>query len=470
LWFARSAQIAATNAALYNLGVTYKDSNQPHLALPPLTRVVEQAPDFTAARHALAIALIMAGRPYAAIIELNCLLALDPMRADFIRLKSLALKHQSRLAESIDQTRRLGTIDPNDLAALSEILVTNGFRSEIGIEEHAAQFRYFGQRLASIPPLSDFADRDRDPDRILHVGYVAPRLHRGVLAPNLAPVFEHHRADHVRVSVYAHVPTPDSQTRRMRQAVDHWIDIYGHDDQAVARRILADKVDILIQVVGHFADNRLGVFAYRPAPIQVTYLAQSLTSGMYQLDYMIADRYLNAGNRLTQFCTEKIIELPGGFQTTEIEQRPPIGPPPSIANGFITFGCFNNPAKISAATLGLWAKVLHAIPHSRLLIKGLAIGEAETRRFILEKWAFDGFPTERVDYLPWLDAGEYLSAHDCVDIALDTYPFSGGRTTFDALWMGVPTITLIGEPTGGRLSYDTLMLIGADELCAQTKN
>ena len=319
---------------------------------------------------------------------------------------------------------------------------------------------------------SPFADRRStrhantpDPERRLRVGYFLPS--NITLAKNIEPVFKAHRRDRVSVHVYAHVPNSNEVTRRLEALADSWTFVHGLSDDQLAARITGDGIDILVDPVGHWTGNRLLVSARKPAPIQVSYLSQGLTTGLSAMDYTIGDRWLNFDGAMQSFATEKVVELPGGFEVKAPYWDLPVGEAPSMANGFITFASFNNPAKISDASLKLWAAVLDHVSEARLLIKGKWLDRPEKRAFLSKRLEDFGIPAGGVDLLGFAPGPDHLGVHNRADIMLDTIPFSGGQTTIDALWMGVPVVTLIGDTVYGRFSYSHLARTGVPELAAK---
>ena len=288
------------------------------------------------------------------------------------------------------------------------------------------------------------------------------------LAKNIEPVFKAHRRDRVSVHVYAHVPNSNEVTRRLEALADSWTFVHGLSDDQLAARIAGDGIDILVDPVGHWAGNRLLVSARKPAPIQVSYLSQGLTTGLSAMDYTIGDRWLNFDGAMQSFATEKVVELPGGFEVKALCWDLPVGEAPSMANGFITFASFNNPAKISDASLKLWAAVLDHVSEARLLIKGKWLDRPEKCAFLSKRLEEHGIPAERTDLRGFVLEGDHLEVHNLVDIALDTVPFTGGRTTVDALWMGVPVVSLAGETFISRMSGSIPHHAGLGNLAVDT--
>ncbi|MBF0587529.1 MAG: tetratricopeptide repeat protein [Magnetococcales bacterium] len=409
------------------------------------------------------------GRMVEAEQALRASLALQPGHADRLGNLGGVLKHQARMSEAAACYRQVLAIQPEHRATLSNLLVSMPFMSQFNGEAVLAQARHTGA-IFEAPHRSYWPSRhanDPDPERRLKIGYLSPNLARHVLVYSLEPVLAAHDARQVEIYIYAHVPRPDAVTERLRGLVDHWTFVHTLSDDEIAARIVADEIDILIDPMGHWADNRLPVFARKPAPIQIAFQCQGMTSGLSAMDYAIGDRWLNRDGAMQAHATEKIIELEGGFQVTGFDQAPAIGAPPSEQAGCVTLGVFTNPAKLSDRLLHLWAEILTALPTARLLLKGKFLDLPEIQQRLQTRLAEYGVDTARLEILGLVAETEHLALYQRVDLALDTLPFVGGRTSAESLWMGIPTVTLIGETLYGRYTYSHLSRIGAPELAAR---
>jgi len=496
--FERAVALAPDHAAAHiNLGGVLLRLGRFEAAVPRLRRAVVLAPERSEPHANLGLALLKQGQAEAAVACLRQAAALAPDNPEAHANLAAALQGLDRLDEAADSFRRALDLRPeaaglrNDLGAVlsalgrldeavacfrravaddpegrqgsSNLMVTLPFIGDA--DAVYAEARRFGARFAGIEPLARIVDPD--PERPLRIGYLTPSLRTHALVPYLEPVFRAQRRLANSVHVYANVPDPDEVTWRLKDLVDSWTFVHDQSDDDVAARIAADGIDILIDPMGHWSGNRLPVFARRPAPVQVSYLCQGLTTGLAAIDYAIGDAWLNQGGAMRRHCVEQVVELPGGFQVTAFDDATVIGTPPIEANGFVTFGSFNNPEKLSDPCLDLWAAVLAAVPTSRLLIKGPGIERPALRSLLLERLARRGVAAERIETVGWIAGGGFLEVYNRVDIVLDTVPFSGGRTTVDALWMGVPVVTAIGDSVYGRYSYSHLARIGAPELAAR---
>lgn len=456
----------------HNLGVALDALVRPREAHANLKRAIILQPGYADAHNALGVVSRKNGQIGKAEAQFRLALSIQPQLIDAYDNLAGLLKDASQLAEAVACYRRALAIQPDHARIRSNLLVTLPFMSDIDGPTLFAEARRFGD-LAEEPFLRDSAKgprhgNDRDPERRLRVGYLSPALSAHVLTPYIEPVLKAHRRDRVSVHVYAHVPQPDAMTWRLKEASDSWTFVHDLSDDAVAERIRRDGIDILVEPMGHWADNRLTVFARRPAPVQVSYLCQGMTTGLSSIDYVIGDPWLNAGGAMQRFATEQVVTLRNGFQVCAYDQEPPVAAPPCAAAGVVTFGSFNNPAKLSDESLRLWKRVLDRVADARLLVKGKGLELAQHRDRLAARLTEHGIPPERTATLGLLPGTEHLAAYNRIDIVLDTTPFTGGRTTVDALWMGVPVVTLVGDTILGRFSHSHLMRIGFPELVADT--
>jgi protein O-GlcNAc transferase len=319
-------------------------------------------------------------------------------------------------------------------------------------------------------PRPDAYDNDRSPGRRLKIGYVSPDFRSHSVAHFLRPLLQSHNRSAVEVFCYAEVSWPDAATKRFEQLADHWTKTVGISDEALAKRIRSDGIDILVDLAGHSAKNRLPVFARKPAPVQVTWLGYPNTTGLKAIDYRLVDAVTDPEGEADAFASETLVRLPGGFLCYGLrDEAPTLTTPPCLSNGFVTFGSFNNPAKLSTTTLDAWAQVLTGLPTARLLLKGGPFADAASRALYLERLAGRGVAADRVELVGWLsDDKAHLALYDRVDVALDPFPYNGTTTTCEALSMGVPVVTLRGDRHAGRVGASLLTQIGSTDLIADS--
>src|SRR5262249_25869327 len=302
--------------------------------------------------------------------------------------------------------------------------------------------------------------------RLLRIGYVSPDFRQHSVAYFLEPLLRGHDRQQVEVFCYGDVARPDSVTTHLQELADHWLVTVGTSHQALAERIRTDRIDILVDVAGHTAGNRLLVFARKPAPVQVTWLGYPNTTGLKAIDYRLVDAVTDPAGEADAWASESLVRLEGGFLCYgALTDAPAPTLPPCLGTGTITFGSFNNPAKVSAATFDAWAKLLSRLPQARLLLKGTPFADAATRALFLARLDERGVAAERVDLMGSVSsATQHLALYHRMDIALDPFPFNGTTTTCEALWMGVPVITLRGHRHAGRVGASLLTQIGLTDL------
>jgi predicted O-linked N-acetylglucosamine transferase (SPINDLY family) len=283
----------------------------------------------------------------------------------------------------------------------------------------------------------------------------------------LIPLFQHHAPSVVEFFLYSSVDRPDFATEQYRAiAGDRFRDIRRMDDESAAELVRRDRIDILVDLALHGAGNRLLLFARKPAPVQMTWVGYAGTTGLDMINYRITDPYFDPPGTDLGLYAETSLRLPESYWCYDsLERDLPVGPLPAGTAGFITFGCLNSPRKIHAGVLSLWARVLHAVPGSRLFVYIDEHAQEAVRRTIEAA----GVRPERVDFGGRVSRRAYLERYHRIDIVLDTFPFAGGTTSLDAIWMGVPFVTLSGEPTLQRAGVSIAMNLGLPELVATSE-
>jgi protein O-GlcNAc transferase len=309
---------------------------------------------------------------------------------------------------------------------------------------------------------------DRSPNRRLRIGYVSSDLRQHPVGFFFAPVFAHHDKEAFELIGYAGVGHPDALTAQCQACADRWHEVTALSDEALAERIRTDCIDILVDLSGHTRGHRLLTFARKPAPVQVTAGGHYDTTGMTAIDYLISDCFHTPAGA-ERYFSEALIRLPHDYICyAPPEYAPAVAPSPLARHGYVTFGCFNNLAKVTPEVIALWAKILKALPGARLRLQTRELGDSATgaRYHALFKEA--GVATSRIELHGHLPHRQLLEAYGEIDIALDPFPYSGGLTTCEALWMGVPVITLTGNTFAGRHSTSHLSNVGLPELITTT--
>jgi predicted O-linked N-acetylglucosamine transferase (SPINDLY family) len=309
-------------------------------------------------------------------------------------------------------------------------------------------------------------NHDRDADRRLRIGYVSPDLRDHVVGRFMLPLLANHDHQRFEIFCYADVARADAMTERLRSHADCWRNTAGLSDEQLARAVRDDRIDILIDLTMHMAGSRLLAFARKPAPVQVTYLAYCGTTGLEAMDYRLTDPHLDPPDATDEYV-EQSIRLP---RTYWCYQPPDDAPevsslPMTRAGGRVTFGCLNNFSKVSQPTIETWAELLRAIPDARLILHAHA---GAHRQRLLTRLGELGIDTGRIEFVGFAPTASYLATYHRIDVALDPFPYAGGTTTCDALWMGVPVVTLAGRTAVGRGGASILTNLGLPELVARS--
>jgi len=307
------------------------------------------------------------------------------------------------------------------------------------------------------------------PDRRLRIGYLSPDFRAHSVAYFIEPILSFHDPDTCEVTCYSNVVSPDLVTDRLTGLPDHWRNIVGLSDERVADLIRSDRIDILVDLAGHTANNRMPLFARKPAPVQVTYLGYPNTTGLPTMDYRVTDESADPTGQTERLHTEELIRLPEGFLCYRPpENAPEVSSLPALGTGNITFGSFNNRAKITPEIVEDWSTILRSVPGSRLILKAKALNDKGTRQTLWEMFSGNDVVQKRVELIGYLPFEQHLQLYNRIDIGLDTFPYHGTTTTCEALWMGVPVITLAGETHVSRVGVSLLSRVGLPELIAES--
>lgn len=424
------------------------------------------APDFAEAHFALGLLAHDAGRLDEAIACYRHVLALSPADARCLNNLGDALGRMARLDEALLCYRRALVVNPSFDVARSNFIMAHHYGEDFSATDIRALAQDFGRRFEDIPLRADF---DRSPDRPLTVGFVSSDFRQHPVGHFLAGVLAARDHARFRAVCFSNATMVDAMTDRLVADSDGWVNIAGLDDEAAAERVRTAGIDILVDLSGHTAGNRLALFARRPAPLQLSWLGYFGTTGLSAMDYVIADRFVAPPDRDGDF-SETVLRLPGCY----LCYRPPVpdlkpGPFPALGTGSVTFGSFNNPAKLRPRVVALWSEILKQIDGSRLFLKYQAFGEASCRAHFTAAFRRHGIGADRLIFEGHSPLAEALAAYRRIDIALDPFPFGGGTTTADALWMGVPLVALAGDRWSGRISLSILETLGLADLVAATE-
>lgn len=451
-----------------NLGNAFRDEAALDEALASYRRALAIKPDYVEAFNNLGMTLTDKAEFDEAIESFAQALALKPDFAEAHGNLANVLKHQGRLEEALESYERVVALKPDFADAYSNLLLTQHYSDRISSAGLFAAARGYGDRFASISAAEASFPNDRAPKRRLRIGYVSGDFQQHPVGFLLAHVLEAHDHAGFEIFCYANSATVDDVTKRLKRSADHWRDIVGLSDADCVAMIQRDGIDILIDLSGHSAKHRLPLFALRPAPVQASWLGYFGTTGLPAMDYcLMDDAAAPPGDE--RWFTEAIVRLPyGRFCYAPPTYAPDPVDPPSLRRGYVTFGSFNNIAKIGAGVVKLWAEVLHDAPGSRLLLKWKSFGNERVRQNFASAFQAAGVAPERLELRGFSPHAEMLAQYSDIDVALDPLPFGGGLTSCEALWMGVPVVTLPGDRPASRQTVGFLDLVGLSDCAARS--
>jgi len=453
--------------AHYNLGLALAEQGKHEEAEACYKQALRYKPDYAAALNGLAAAHKDQGQFDEAIALQEQALRIQPGYAVALNGLATAYKNQGRLDEAIACFRKAMAAQPELPFIHSNLLQTllyhGGYEPEAVFAEHLRWAAKFGASPAVHRPLQPIP---RDPGRRLRIGYSSPDFCEHVLGRYSEAVIAAHDRAQFEVFCYANVSHPDARTQRIKASADHWRSVVWLSDAQAADLIRQDQIDLLIDLAGHTGGNRLGVFAQKPAPIQVTHLGYAATTGLAAVDYRLSDAHYDPPGRTEQYFTEKLVRLPEVQWCYLPPLEPAVGPVPARRTGQVTFGSFNSLCKVTKQVIDLWAQILKGLPGSRIVVLAGA-GSAGDER-VLAAFARHGVDQARVTLVGRQSQEAFYGLHQGVDICLDTFPFSGGFTTADALWMGVPVVSLAGAASASRQGVAVLNLVGLGDLATET--
>jgi len=455
-------------AARFNLGAVHAAAGRPVEAIACYEAVLAARPTHAEAALNLADVLRRGHRYDEALAVLDAALRHHPEAAHLWASRGNVLKILDRLDEAEASYEKAVERAPDDDAAWGNALLCGLYVPDRPPEETLARHRAWGERVAARTPPPGPHTNDRDPDRPLKVGYLSPDFCSHAVASFLEPVLAHHDPAAVVPYAYASVTRPDAVTARLKALVPNWRDVHGVPDAEVAERVRADGIDLLIDLAGHTGGSRLPVLAYKPAPVQATYLGYPATTGLATVDWRLTDAWADPEGAEAH-GVEKPARIEGGFCCYRPpDAAPEVGPPPALSAGHVTFGSLTNTIKVNARVVALWAEVLKAVPGSRLLLRRASFESAAVRDRVTAAFSDAGIDPERVECRTGADTDQrgYLATYHRIDVGLDTFPYAGHTTTCESLWMGVPVVTLAGDAFAGRVGVSVMRMAGLDDLVA----
>ena len=433
-------------------------------------RALLLAPQHTEAYNNLGYVYKEMGQIGAAVAAFQATLALQPDQAEAYSNLGSALKDQGLHAQAATAFRQAVILKPHFACAETNLafLLTN--LPEVSATAICAAHRAWGERHGRpLLPVPLRHDNLPEPDKRLRVGFVSPDFRTHSVAYFFEPLVRALDRSQVAVHAYAEVPTPSPTTYRLKALCDGWCWTVGLDDAALAAQIRRDGIDILVDLAGHTGGSRILAFARKPAPVQATWLGYPATTGLAAIDYRVTDALADPPGTEDE-AVETLIRLPGGFLCYQgSPEAPPVSPPPCTQGRPFTFGSFNNLSKLTEATLAAWTAILRARPDAQLFLKCKQLTDPQTQTLYRQRFARQGIDPARIRMHAWTPEPEdHLHLYAQVDLALDTFPYNGTTTTCEALWMGVPVVTLTGDRHAARVGKTLLTRIGRPELVTGT--
>ena len=463
----KAIQINPDYAEAYNnRGIALEQLGQLDEALQSYNKVIQLKPNSADAYTNRGSTLSKLGRLDGALRSHDQAIQFRPDCAEAFNNRGNTLKELGRLNEGMKNFSKAIQLKPDYAGAYSNFLLALNYTSNHSAFNRIAMARKFGEIVKKKAQSHSSPYQSPPMPGRLRVAFVSGDLRNHPIGYFLESILSSIDPSRIDVIAYPTTHTIDALSERIKPFFSKWKSIYAQKDEAAANLINADGVHVLIDLSGHTADNRLPVFAYKPAPVQVSWLGYFATTGLNEMDYLLGDPYVTPPKYDNQFI-EKVWRLP--------ETRWCFTPPnvdielsvlPALSHGYVTFGCFNNLIKVNDKVVELWAKMLDAIPNSRLLLKAKQFRDLVTRESVIQRFIAQGINSNRIMLEGPEDRQKYFAAYNRIDITLDPFPFTGGTTSIESLWMGVPLVTLAGGSLVSRQGVGVLMNAGLPDWIA----
>jgi len=450
--------------AFSNLGSLLREAGRLKEAKEVCQRSIEVVPLFSEGYANLGTSFTELNILMLGIRAFQTAVLLEPNFAGFYSNFGNALKEIGDLVGAIAAYRKAMAIDPDLAEANSNLVFSHYYREDFSGTQILEEARNFAQHYELNAFKFNFYNVP-ERGRRLRIGYVSGDFRRHSVGYFLEPLFLNHDKSAVEIYCYANNLQNDEVTAQLRSHAHQWRCVFGMSDDVFADIVVADRIDVLVDLSGHTALNRLRLFTRRPAPVQVTWLGCPGTTGLSSIDYRLVDNTTDPQGETDSHASERLVRLPGCFVCYGPPQDAPEPKFIRKKNDPIVFGSFNNPSKLSPATIDVWAQILAKVPDARLLLKGRPFGDPEAQGLYLSRFAERGIGTDRITLVGHVEsAAHHLELYSQVDIALDPFPYNGTTTTCEALWMGVPVVALMGDRHSSRVSASLLSEIGLNEL------
>lgn len=464
--FDKAIEIDSTFALAYNnLANALQGLKEHDKAITNLEKAYSLEPDNVGILNNLGVAYSQSSLYTKSIEYYEKALKLDPKYGDVYQNIGISLEGLGRFNEAANYFKKALEIDPENDFAYTGYLFCLNYNTDLKEETIFEEHQKWGKSLITeTSPSRKFNYNHAK----LRIGYLSPDLRAHPVSFFIESIFEHHDNNHFDTYVYHDHLLSDKVTQVLQQHVENWRDVARLKDNELAKKILDDEIDILVELAGHTATNRMKILANRIAPIQINYLGYPNTTGLHTIDYRITDHWADPEGLTEKLHTEKLYRLPDGFLCYKPPvNSPDIHPVPAINNHNITFGCFNNSKKINAKVIKVWASVLNQVKGSRLILKSQQYKDEKLKDYFLSIFNKHNIESSRIEFISKSeDFYNHLDLYNRIDIALDPFPYNGTTTSCEALWMGVPVIALCGNVHRGRVGFSLLSQLDlADELC-----
>ena len=471
-YFNRVIELAPDKAATYNnLGNALFSLGRGDEAVDAFNAAIQRRASFPEAFSNLGTTLKLIGKISEAVEALSTALTIDPNFADAHNNLGNIYRERGLTAEAIAFYRKAVDLRPDFFVAHSNLIFSMQYDAGFSKEERFVAALAFGQTL----PEATFTyseERFSHPKDRLCIGFVSPDLRVHPIAyflENILSALSVRRPATLETVLYSTSPAEDHVSGRLRALSNSWQAVAGMSDAVLARKIHDDGIDILIDMSGHTAQNRLSMFALKPAPVQVSWTGYFATTGVPSMDYFLSDMWLAPPSEDAYFL-EKLWRIPSNACFTPPDVTLNVEAIPVLTNGYVTFGCFNHRSKISPEVVSVWARILTAVPSSRLFLKSGVYEDEAVRTEMLNQFILGGVPADRLRFEGQSPRDEYLACYNEVDICLDPFPYPGGTTTIEALWMGTPVLTMKGDSYLSRVGECAAQHIGAPEWIASDQD
>ena len=456
--------------AYYNQGIAFRQQGELENAVKSFKKAIQLKPDFEQTHYNRGNILQKQIKLKEAIESYDKAIELKSDYVEAYNNRGKTLRDLGRLDESIMSFEQALVLRPNFSEVHSNLLLASHYHPKLSSEAIFKKHIAWGESNVVQNKINESYKNDKTPERRLKVGYISPDFRTHSVAYFIEPILAHHD-ETFEIYCYSAVNRPDETTKRIERLVTHWVSIIGKSDEEVATRIRDDRIDILVDLAGHTAKNRLLLFAHKAAPIQVTYLGYPNTTGLPTMDYRLTDDYADPSGKTEKLHTEKLIRL----SSTAWCYRPPKKIPevkeyPAKVKGIVTFGSFNASYKLNDKVYELWAKILSRVKDSRLLLKSTNFADEGLKTQITEKFLKQGIERDRIILQGKVASHKaHMGYYHKIDIALDSFPYHGTTTTCEALYMGVPVVSLEGEDHRSRVGVSLLNQVKLQRLIAKTE-